>query len=278
MMMRKMSLVVMLLCAISAMAETPLAKLYRDMDSDDPKIKAAAKAEESTIMDREFPTIEKDTEVLCSTLVTAKDSYVRLQSAAILVTILMEAPEHTQVVIACTPQLIVTAQDHGEAEADPTNSELLLRRDSLTALAMLPGGPPPQAHQVLLAALTSPALSIQKAGGFALVREKSENRAHNQDLVKEALLSAPDSIHRVSLLEGIFGNGVPVPSKTLYDAAQQSMFASDSDVQQAAIEVMGVTAVDKGELLNALQNIVNSPVAPREVKDHAKGVIARRTK
>ncbi|HEX5235900.1 MAG TPA: hypothetical protein VFW25_11285 [Silvibacterium sp.] len=138
-------------------AETSLTQAFADLRSGDPRgIAFFHNGHANSLLDKELPTIEKDTAAICGAL-SDKDSFVRLQASAILVTIVVAAPQHNSVVQACFPNLIKAASDpvdQASAQSLKASPPEQARNNSLFALAMNPAAPPQAAHDVFVAVQT----------------------------------------------------------------------------------------------------------------------------
>jgi len=251
-------------------AETSLTQAFADLRSGDPRgIAFFQNGHASPLLEKELPTIEKDTAAICGALAD-KDLFVRLQASAILVTIVMAAPQHNSVVQACFPNLIKAASD----PVDQTSAQSLkpfppeqTRNNSLFVLAMNPAGPPPAAHDVFVASLQSPNYRTQECGAAGLLKERTNQEA-NQNLVLQTLDSAQDAKHRLNILYAITGAGVR--SDTLFEGVQKYLLDPDNDVQAEAINAVAVTAKDHATAASVIQGVVDSPTATREQKLRAR--------
>jgi HEAT repeat protein len=165
-------------------------------------------------------------------------------------------------VLSCIPGLVATAKD-----ADDQT-----RNNALFALALNPAGPPPAAHDVFVSSLQSKSLRTVEVAASGLIREATNVQA-NHRLVEQALESAPDAKHRLNLLYAISGSGVP--SETLFESSQRYINDADPDVQQAAIDAVGVTGTDKDKVIVLMQNLKQSPTANADQKRHAEAVLNR---
>lgn len=251
-------------------AETSLTQAFTDLRSGDPRGTAFFHSgQASLLLEKELPTIEKDTAAICGALAD-KDSFVRLQASAILVTIVVAAPQHNSVVQACFPNLIKAASD----PVDQASAQSLkpfppeqTRNNSLFALAMNPTGPPPAAHDVFVAALQSPTYRTQECGAAGLLKERTNQEA-NQTLVLQALDSAPDTKHRLNILYAI--TGARVRSDTLFNGVQKYLLDPDENVQTEAINAVAATAKDHDTAASVIQGVVDSPTATKEQKLRAR--------
>jgi len=252
-------------------AETSLAQAFADLRSGDPKLidKWTNGDHLVLLLDKELPTIEKDTVAICDAL-TDKDSFVRLQASAILVTIVIAAPQHNSVVQTCFPNLIKAASD----PVDQTSAQSLkpfppekTRTNSLFVLAMNPAGPPPAAHDVFVASLQSPNYRTQECGAAGLLEERTNQEA-NQKLVLQTLDSAPDAKHRLNILYAI--TGTRVRSDNLFERVQKYLFDPDDDVQIEAINAVAATGKDHDTVASVIQGVVDSPTATKEQKLRAR--------
>jgi hypothetical protein len=250
--------------------ETSLTQAFADLRSGDPRgIAFFHNGHANLLLDKELPTIEKDTAAICGALAD-KDSFVRLQASAILVTIVIAAPQHNSVVQACFPNLIKAASD----PVDPASAQSLKpspsersRNNSLFVLAMNPAGPPPAAHDVFFTSLQSPNYRTQECGAAGLLKERTNQEA-NQNLVLQTLDSAQDAKHRLNILYAITGAGVR--SDILFDGVQKYLLDPDHDVQTEAISAVAVTAKDHDTAASVIQGVVDSPTATEEQKLRAR--------
>lgn len=226
------------------------------MKNSDPAIAQKARSNIINVFDQELPTIEKDASTLCNALQDS-DSYIRLQSAGILVAIARAAPEHNQVVLSCVPELLVTARD-------PVDR---VRNDSLWVLAMNPAGPPQAAHAVFVASLQSPNYRTQECSAAGLLKEGTNQEA-NQKLVLQALDSAPDKKGRLNILYAI--TGAQVRSDTLFVGVQKYLLDPDTDVQTEALDAVAATGKDHETVASVIQGVMDSPTATKEQKLRAR--------
>lgn len=256
--------VVLMACGLSSvnqcLGQTPLAKAFADMHSNDQDVVYKARLSVPALLDKEMATIEKDTSLLCLSL-SDPDEKIRMMAAAVLQTIVVAAPQHNQVVLSCFPQLLVTA----------TDADDYVRNDSLRTLALNPAGPPPQAHDIFVKSLSSPNFRTEQLGAAGLLKETGPNKEPNHELVRKALDDAPDAQHRLNMLYAI--GGAEVPSDTLFQAVQKYLYDSDPEIQTAAIEAVGATATDKARAKIVIQNLLGSPTLKWEQRMHAKGVL-----
>ena len=256
---------------VQSSAATPLAQAFADLRSGDPNRtnKWTHGDQLAVLVVKEMPTIEKDTATICGALVDPNPD-LRLRASAILVTIVMAAPQHNSVVQACFPNLIKAASD----PVDQTSAQSLkpfppeqTRNNSLFVLAMNPAGPPPAAHDVFVASLQSPNYRTQECGAAGLLKERTNQEA-NQNLVLQTLDSAQDAKHRLNILYAITGAGVR--SDTLFEGVQKYLLDPDNDVQAEAINAVAVTAKDHATAASVIQGVVDSPTATREQKLRAR--------
>jgi hypothetical protein len=254
-----MTVVVCALCAV-ARAQSPLAKAFADIKNTDPTISGPAKAALINVLVSEMPVIEQDTATLCNALQDS-DPYVRLQASGILQTIVLAAPSHNQVVVACTSGLIKTASDTVDR----------VRNNSLFTLAMNPAGPPQEAQQVFEQAIKSENYRTAEIGAAGLLREDEGKNTSNIQLVEQELVSAPDANHRLNMLYAIGGSGVQ--SDQLFEASRQYLSDSNSDVQNAAFQAVAATSTDHAKLLSVMENVVYGTEASPNLKRQAKGML-----
>jgi HEAT repeat protein len=252
--------------ASPVLAQTPLQKAFADMKSSDPATAKKAKEGLLILFERELPTIEKDTDTICNAL-KDPDPSIRLPGAALLSTIVIAAPTHMQVVVACTPQLLTTA----------TDSNKRLRYDSLVALVGSYAETSPQLHEVLVRSLHSPDSDTSAIAAAGLFKENGGTNQANHKLVEDALLSAPDAAHRQALLHATGQCETVGPcglrSEGLFEASRKFLDDPDPYVQWAAIEAVVVTGTDENKIISALQKLAHSQSASPEVKSYASGWI-----
>jgi hypothetical protein len=254
---------------IQPYAETSLTQAFADLRTGDPRgIAFFQNGHASTLLEKELPTIEKDTAAICGALAD-KDPFVRLQASAILATIVIAVPQHNSVVQACFPNLITAASDPvlDQANAQSLKPPLRSRNNSLFVLAMNPAGPPPAAHDVFVTSLQSPNYRTQECGAAGLLKE-STNQEANQNVVLQTLDSAPDAKHRLNILYAI--TGARVRSDTLFEGVQKYLLDPDNDVQTEAINAVAATAKDHDTAANVIQGVVDSPTATKEQKLRAR--------
>ena len=262
--------VVMAQTQVQSLEATPLAQAFADLRSGDPNRtnKWTHGDQLAVLLDKELPTIEKDTATICGALTDPNPNF-RLRASAILVTIVIVAPEHNSVVQACFPNLIKVASD----PVDPDGSKVSpfppeqTRNNSLFALAMNPAGPPPAAHDVFVASLQSSNYRTQECGAAGLLKEGTNQEA-NQKLVVQTLDSAPDKKHQLNILYAI--TGARVRSKTLFAGTEKYLLDPDTDVQTEAINAVAATGKDHATVASVIQGVVDSPTATKEQKLRAR--------
>ena len=262
--MRKRQPVIILLLgtlSLVASAQSPLAKAFDEFRKYPSKEKMTNSWFAKLIVD-ELPHIENDSAAVCKAI-TDPDPFIRQQASGIYVTIVLVEPDHKQVALSCTSGLVAAA-------SDPVDQ---IRNNSLFALAMNPDGPPAQAHDTFVNALTSPNLRTAEVAAAGLLKEDNGRSTKNHALVEQALAAAPDSKHKLNLLYAIGGSGVP--SDSLFQASQGYIFDSDPEIQQAAIDAVAATATDKSKVLTLMQNLEDSPIVNSQAKRHAQAVIRR---
>lgn len=241
-------------------AQTPLSKDFADMKSGDTATVNKAQEDFVTVLVQELPTIEKDSAMLCKAL-SDPDPNIRGFAAGVYTTIVLAAPEHNQVVLACIPALVTVG---AQEKVDKT------RNNALFALAMNPAGPPPAAHAVFVSSLQSSNFRTAEVGAAGLIRE-TDNREENHKLVEQALAQAPDAKHRLNLLYAISGSRVP--SDTLFQASQKYLYDPDLGVQQEAVKAVVATATDKSKAITVMQNLEESSSASAQQKKLAESVL-----
>ena len=159
--------------------QTPLAKSFADMKSKDPQVADEARKHVALVFEQEVPTSEKDTQLLCGSL---HDSAAHSPSASALLTaIVLAAPEHRKVDVACFPDLVA-------ASGDPDDTT---RNDILFVLAMNPAGPPRAAHDVFVKDLDSTNYRTAELAAAGLLKEGGEQKQNNELLVKTKVDDAP---------------------------------------------------------------------------------------
>lgn len=258
------SLAVIAQSRVQPPAETPLSQAFADLRSGNPKLIDKWKnGHLSLLLDKEMPTIEKDTDVICGALADP-DPDLRLDASAILATIVLAAPQHNSVVQACFPNLIKAAS----APLDRTRIDSLFppeqaRNNILFVLAMNPAGPPPAANHVFVASLQLPNSRPLKWAAAGLLRER-RNQNVNQNLVLQTLDSAPDAKTRLSILDAI--TEARVRSNILFKGAQKYLHDPDSDVQKEAIYAVAAAAKDRATAAAVIHEVVDSPSATLEQK------------
>jgi hypothetical protein len=245
----------------SDLAQTPLAQVFADLRSSDTAKVRKARDDIFSVLEQEFPTIEKDAPTICGAL-SDPDPYIRLQATAILSTVVQLAPSHNQLILACVPGLLVTAKDSVDN----------VRENSLFALAMNPAGPPPQAHQAFQDALESPDMRSVENGAAGLIRESDGKLSANHELVAKALSGARDSQHKVSLLNAMYR--ADVKSQTLFDAARSVLADPDPEVEQAAVYAIAASSPNDAAALGVLQNMKASASTAPEVRTQIDGAIS----
>lgn len=257
-------------------AKTPLAQAFADLRSGNPKLidKWNNGGTLALLVEKEMPTIEKDTATICGALADPNPE-MRLRASAILATIVIAAPQHNSVVQACFSNLIKAASN---PPVQTSKNSLFppeqTRNNSLFVLAMNPAGPPPAAHSIFVAFLHSPNYRTQECAAAGLLRENT-NREANQKLVLQALDNAQDAKHRLNILYAIAGAGVR--SDILFDDAQKYLFGPNQDVQTEAINAVAATGKDHAAVASALQAVVDSPTATKEQKLRARMVLGIKT-
>lgn len=250
-------------------AKTPLAQAFADLRSGDPNlINRWNNGHFPLLLEKEMPTIEKDTASICGALADPNPD-LRLTASSILTTIVVAAPQHNPVVQACFPNLIKAASD----PVDQTGSKNSLfppeqtRNNSLFVLAMNPSGPPPAAHDVFVTSLQSSNYRTQECGAAGLLKERTNQEA-NQKLVLQTLDSSQDAKHRLNILYAI--TGARVRSETLFQGVQKYLLDPDADVQTEAINAVAATGKDHDTVASVIQGVVDSPAATKEQKLRAR--------
>jgi hypothetical protein len=265
------SLVGMAQTQVQPQTETPLAQAFADLRSgDQSRIDKWSNGDHLVLLlDKEMPTIEKDTATICGALADP-NPVLRLRASAILTTIVIAAHQHNSVVQACFPNLIKAASD----PVDQTIAQSLkpfppeqTRNNLLFVLAMNPSGPPPAAHGVFVASLQSSNYRTQECGAAGLLKEGTNQEA-NQNLVLQALYNAPDKKGRLNILYAI--SGARVRSDTLFEGVQKYLLDPDDDVQTEAINAVAATGKDHDTVASVIQGVVDSPTATKEQKLRAR--------
>jgi hypothetical protein len=258
--MRNAACALCLIFPMSCPCQTALSKAFADIQSRDPATAEAAKSGIVQVMEKEMPTIEQDTALLCGAL-HSSDPYVRLQGAGVLATIVLAAPMHNRVVVSCFPDLITAAADSDDD----------VRNDALVALALNSAGSPPQAHDVFARAFTSTNYRTVELGAIGLLKEDGGHRTANRTLVEDALLATPDSRVKLNLLSAIRGSGVT--SDALFESSRKFLSDPAPEIQIAAIKAMATTSTDKSQAVSVIKNFANTSSISLEVKRQAQGVI-----
>lgn len=246
---------------IQCLAQTPLSEMFLHLRSSDPAVVQKAKDSSMDILMKELPKIERDTPAICNALQDS-DSYIRLQAAAILTTIVVAYPSHNQVVLACAPELIKTARD-------PVNQ---IRNDSLYALALNPAGPPASAQGVFEQAMKSTNFRTIELGAAGLLKEDGGHNSANQELVANALRAAPDSNHKINLLYAIRGSRIK--SDAIFDASRECLYDPNPDVQNAAVSAVAASGNDSA-VINVMENFEDSSSINQQTRLHVKAVLNR---
>jgi hypothetical protein len=107
-------------CVLPCYGQTPLTQSFADMKSKDPQVASEARKHVAMVFQQELPTIEKDTQLLCSALHDS-DAFIRRQAAALLTAIVLAAPERSKVDVACFPDLVAASGDPD----DTTRNDIL---------------------------------------------------------------------------------------------------------------------------------------------------------
>ena len=241
--------------------QTPLAQSFADMKSKDLQVASEARKHVALVFEQEVPTIEKDTQLLCGSLHDS-DAFIRRQAAALLTAIVLAAPEHSKVDVACFPDLVA-------ASGDPDDTT---RNDILFVLAMNPAGPPSAAHDVFVKDLDSTNYRTAELAAAGLLKEGGEQKQNNELLVKAKLDNAPDAKHRLNMLYAIGGSGVQ--SETLLASSRKSLSDSDPDVQRAAFQAVAATGT-KAQVQGIMGDVAASPSSRPEAKKRAQAILAQ---
>jgi hypothetical protein len=258
------SLLCFTLCCISVLpcyGQTPLAQAFADMKSKDSRVASEARKHVALVFSQEVPTIEKDTQVLCGSLHDS-DAFVRRQAAALLTALLLAAPEHSKVDVACFPDLVA-------ASGDPDDTT---RNDILFVLAMTPGGSPSAARDVFVKDLDSPNYRTSEVAATGLLKAGGERKQDNEMLVKAKLDNAPDTKQRLNMLYAIGGSGVQ--SEALLGSSRKFLSASDLAVQRAAFQAVVATGT-KVEVEEIMRDVAASPSSSPEAKKWAQIILSR---
>jgi hypothetical protein len=190
------------------------------------------------------------------------DAYVRLQAAAILTTIVLVAPEHNKVDVACFQDLVAAAGDPDD----------MTRNDILFVLAMNPAGPPNAAHDVFVENLDSTNYRTAELAAAGLLKEGGQQKQNNELLVKAKLDNASDAKHSLNMLYAIGGSGVQ--SETLLASSRKFLSDSDPDVQRAAFQAVAATGT-KAQVEGIMGDVAASPSSPPEAKKRAQAILAQ---
>ena len=243
-----------------AHTSTPLSALFDELRSSDPAVRSAAFKNGISVLDSEWPVIERDTALLCTTLQDT-NSYMRQQAAAIYYAIITAAPEHNKVVLACSAPLMKASVDDDE----------IVRDDALAAVALNPAGPLSGSHGLLLNALHSRDYRYKEVGVAGLLKEKGSVATQNQAIVVSALAHASDDNTKIALLYAI--SGVTVQSRMLSTAVEKLLYASTPAVCKAAIGAIASSSPDKKAAMASLQSLASSSETNSEVKQLARDTV-----
>jgi HEAT repeat protein len=255
-----LSLTLSCTAALPCYCQTPLAQSFADMKSKDPQVADEARKHVALVFEQEAPIIEQDTQLLCSSLHDA-DAYIRRQAAALLTAILLAAPQHSKVDVACFPDLVA-------ASGDPDDTT---RNDILFVLAMTPAGPPGSARDVFVTNLDSPNDRTSEVAAAGLLRAGGERKQENEMLVKAKLDKAPDARQRLNMLYAIGGSGVQ--SEALLGSSRKFLSDADPDVQRAAFQAIAATGT-KAEVARIMGAVAASPSSSPEAKKRAQLILA----
>jgi HEAT repeat protein len=241
--------------------QTPLAKSFADMKSQDSQVATEARRRVALVFAQEMPIIEQDTQLLCGSLHDA-DAFIRRQAAALLGAIIVSAPEHSKVDVACFPDLIA-------ASGDPDDTT---RNDILYVLAMTPGGSPRAARDVFVKDLDSPNYRTSEVAAAGLLKSSGDRKQENEALVKAKLDSAPEGKQRLNVLFAIAGSRVQ--SEALFGSSRKFLSDADPDVQRAAFQAVAATGT-KAEVAGIMRDVAASPSYSPEAKRQAKMILAQ---
>ena len=245
--MKQLRLQVALLACLSfipvqAFAQMSLTQAFAGLHSSDASVRAAANSQIVNAAEKELTTIEKDTTLLCSSL-SDPDPYIRQQASGILSVIAQLHPEHRTVVNSCSTALIHSASD----------TATRVRINSLAALAVNAGGPPQAARPAFAAALAEPSDVYQGLGAFGLLKLGGSD---NYQMVANAIRQTTTNDGKIALMHAI--TRARVGNAALFGVVSNLLYDTNSDVQQAAIDAIGVSAANKAEAVSALQNFAGS--------------------
>ena len=229
------------------------------MKSKDPKVADEAMRNAVAVFSEEMPTIEKDTQLLCSSL---HDASIRRQAAAMLAAIDFSGPEHSKVIVACFPDLLAAA-------GDPDNTT---HTAILCALALTPGAPLSTARNVFVKDLNSPDDRTALLATVGLLKTGGERKQDNERLVKARLDNAADAGQRRNMLRAIGGSGVQ--SEALLGSSKKFLSDPDPDLQRAAFDAVAATGT-KGEVAKIMSDIAASPSSSRAAKNQAQTILER---
>jgi hypothetical protein len=247
--------------ALPCYGQTPLAQSFADMKSTDPQVASEARKHVAMVFEQEVPIIEKDTQLLCGSLHDS-DAFIRRQAAGLLTAIVLAAPEHSRVDVACFPDLVAASGD-----TDDTT-----RNDILFVLAMTPGGPPSAARDVFVKDLDSPNYRTSEVAAAGLLKGGGEGKQDNEMLIKAKLDNATDAKQRLNMLYAIGGSGVQ--SESLLGSSRKFLSDSDPAVQRAAFQAVVATGT-KAEVAGVMRDVAASPSSPPEAKKWAQMILAR---
>ncbi len=251
-----------LLLTVNGYGQTTLTQVFRDLHSQDPKVRAAANKVSVEVFERELPTISAETSTLCTAL-TDSDAYIRQQASAVFSVLAQLHPEDAAMISACSPQLI-------KAGVDATDQ---VRQNSLLALAYKVGGPPAAAAPDFEAALNDPILAVKEIGATGIMNLPPGSSSGSIKLLTDKMSSEQDAESKEALL-----TGVTQARKTNPDVAQSaSRLIADSDprVQSAAVLAVESLNSDKSLALSQLQNYQTSGSLNPEAKQKLDAAVLR---
>jgi hypothetical protein len=248
-----------------AQTQSALMKNFAELKSPDQEVSSTARRQYALLLEQELPTIEKDSAFLCSSL-EDPSPLIRSAAAGVYATIVMAAPEHSQVVSSCTSGLVKAAAD----------KEGTIQQNSLLALSLNKAGQPsPLAQPVFRAALTADNPISVQAATTGLLRENGTDSQHNIaniGAVADSLQNTGNSESREAILHGITASGAK--SDVLFQAAERMLGDSDADVKEAALYAVAGSATDPARAVTVMQGVVDSATATPHLKQSAQAQIS----
>ena len=268
---RTLALLYCFTISLTSVAQNSLQGVFTDLRSPDKKVREAADGRILASLQADMPTIESDSAIICEAL-SDPDASIRVRASGILFEIAYAYPEHNMVVTNCFAGLIRAASDGTQLGSEPMDDGTFLRRNSLTALAINPAGPPAQARDLFVSALRDSSSRYQGLGALGLLRIANGADESNVQLVAGTLKAATGSNTKMALLSSIAGSGIK--NQHLFGVAQEFLYDTDSNVQQTAVEATTSTAPTTAQAVTSLQNFSSSIKASGEAKKIAERKLA----